>query len=930
MSWLQRPTVCYRQHSDNTMQNGLRQAEDMCRVLDGFFAEPTLPEEARLAEPLVRYYTLLWLVWRLYRTGYEAAIPTYLQKAIAVTPETHPLRILRKWLFGLAGYAQAANLDVQALRACWPHFQTTLAVDSQAWAVYEEILERWLQAWPGDGLLLDPADDWVALANFASQIEPDERLPAAHVWAGWWLDVWQYYLAGNRPKARENLPLFSHLPGEEVIALAQASVVRRPNQITLPQIAEVWQDLTEVGLVRPSAQLDKTALYLTCFGQAMLGRHWRLAGSGLWCALRQGVTPAARKSWANFGQMGLRYVRNGRPHLEPKPASSEPPPSPTAAWLKGKSAYGLLLALLLLVTLLSIRWIIQDTRPQPFNDPYPFHTLRFADDLREQGLGQLFPLMGELTINGRPPLYQLLTVPALLFIERSLDAMLLVNVVSLMVLALAVFEMGKLGKNNLAGLLAAFIVVTYPPLINLAKMARPHAAIPAITAVCFWFLFALVGKRSVKLAWLFGLSLAAAFWIHPNLLYILPAPTLLLFLYMIFFQTVPAEASTPLADGRNRGFSRAVLGKLTDPFVLKGLLPAGLLVVGLTAVWYLPHRLDLQELAEGSAAAWDTVRYGFQQTPPTFWWYAQTMPGAISYAFTFLLAASLLSALLRRRFYPLLMAISFLLVYAGLGLRQGTFAWMNGAAMLPLAAVLTAIFWVDLIDYASERSPKTTLFHARTIPALLIGLLVLLAAVNYGIVNWGVPKGGEALARSLGVPLQTACGWRLVVAFCPDPPRAEDWEMAEILQSLLNEPDCRTAECSLTVVTESAGAISQTTLAYEHLQAFPDTPLLIVPIQDDGLTNINWLTTDYLIYIPQLANNEYATAVTQLLTHYPTNLEPKYEEVAQHALPRNWTAVLLKRTQPFTHPDAVQLIEALDIPSAEKAKLLETAAEIFN
>jgi glycosyltransferase involved in cell wall biosynthesis len=930
MTWLQRPTVCYRQHSENTMHNGLRQAEDMCRVLDSFFAEPTLPEEARQTEALVRYYTLLWLVWRLYRTGYEAAIPTYLQKVVPVTPETHPLRIIQKWLSGLVGFAQAARLDVQVLRAFWPHFQAVLAVDSQTWPLYEEILERWLQARPDEELLLNPADDWVALADFACQIEKDGRIPSAHLWLCWWLDIWQHYLADDRPQARENLPQFRHLPGEGVVALTQASMVRRPNQITLPQIEEVWQDVTAAGLVRPSDALDKTALYLTYFGQAALGRHWRLAGSGLWCALKQGVRSPARRSWADFGQMGLRYYRSGRLHLAPKVTPSEPP-SATAAWLKGKIAYGLLLALLLLVMLLNLQWISQDTRPQPFMDPYPFYTLKFADDLREKGMAHLFQLMGEASVNGRPPLYQLLTVPAILFIERSVDAMLVVNVVSVMVLGLAVFEMGKLGKNNLAGLLAAFIVVTYPPIVNLAKMARPHAAIPTVTAVCFWLLFALVGKRSAKLAWLFGLSLAAAFWIHPNLFYILPLPTLLFSLYMIFFQTAPKRPQTL------KQLPAWFKTKLTDSFVLKGLLPAGLIALGLTAVWYLPHHHELLFLAEGSAADWRTVRYGFENVPPTFWWYAQTMPGAISYFFTLLLAGSLLSALLRRRFYSLLIALTFLLVYAGLGLRQGTFAWMNGAAMLPLAAVLSAIFCVDLLDFALQHSQSVLTQHkrlapflnAKSISALSIGIIIFFMAFNFFVVNWGIPHSARPIAQSLGMPLDSACGWRMVVAFCPDQARQEDWQMDEILQRLHKERECQTVGCSLVVVTESAGAISQPALAYQHLQNIPDTPLLIVPIQDDGLMNLNWLTGDYLFYIPQLANHEYATAVTHLLQNYPANLEPKYEEVAQYALPRNWTAVLLKRTQPITHPEAVQLIEALDIASSEKAKLLEAVSEEF-
>ena len=98
-----------------------------------------------------------------------------------------------------------------------------------------------------------------------------------------------------------------------------------------------------------------------------------------------------------------------------------------------------------------------------------------------------------------------------------------------------------------------------------------------------WLLLLLLKTRAVKIAWLFGASLAFGMLIHINFLFLLLAPTVIFGIYMLFFQENPRRPhdfnSTP----------QWVFMKLREPFAVHGLLPAALLAIGITAAWYLPH-----------------------------------------------------------------------------------------------------------------------------------------------------------------------------------------------------------------------------------------------------------------------------------------------------------------------------------------------------
>lgn len=591
--------------------------------------------------------------------------------------------------------------------------------------------------------------------------------------------------------------------------------------------------------------------------------------------------------------------------------------------VKGKYiALGLLIAVFCLINLI---WIIQDTRPQPLIDPYARKTLEFVDGLKIQGLSNLPQLVNNLGVGPRPPLYQLLAVPSVLVFGRSADSILLVNIFFLIVLLLSTYGIGKLAGNGKVGLLAVLLVATYPPIANLIKIARPHSILPACAALSLWLLLLLLDTRSPRIAWLLGLSIGFGVLVHPNLLYFIAFPSIGVGLYILLFQSEPA-----LPTGI-KNFPTWILDKARDPLVLKGLLTGCVIAVAIILPWYGANYSRFLNLLQHSAGHWSKIRYGFNNVPASFWWYALTIPGAISYLFTGLLAVSLVVNIIRKQAYPRLLAVFFVIMYAAIASRKGALAWMNAAPLLPVAAVLSALLLVEINNSSlSSRFPDSLKRLWRFFAGFLLIFFIGAAIYIFSVITWGIPPGYNSVIRALGAPLDTAGYWRMTVAFCPNPPRKEDWRMSDILQTILNDWGSRKRECSLAVVSTSGENFNQSTLKFHLVRDFPGATLKIESLERwDGHPRLNWLTADYLVNIPQLGRGSYSKKVVTFLEAPPTAFSQAHRKLASFCLPNNWTAILIKRTRPLSLVEAATSIKALDIPRDLKEQLFSRVTRIL-
>ncbi len=548
-------------------------------------------------------------------------------------------------------------------------------------------------------------------------------------------------------------------------------------------------------------------------------------------------------------------------------------------FIAGRAEHLGLAVLVVVVTLTSAAWNVQDTRPMPIQDAHIYLTkaLQFSDTIQAGAVTGSWRSVSRLGFQGRPPLYQLLTVPFIWLFGRSMDAALSVNLVFQAVLIVSTYGIGSLVKNRRAGLLAALLVAAYPPVLNLSRMYLPHYAAVACVALSLWLLLLLIQTRSVRIGWLFGASLGLGALVSHYFVLHLSVPTVLSGLYMTLFQTNPRW---PHSLGAAPSW---LLAKLRDTFVLRGLVPAALIAVALMAPWYLTNGLELFSILE-RIMEWEDVAVGFREVEPSFWWYALTMPGAISRVFAVFLVGGLVAGIIERRVYTSVLVIAVLAAYCSLSL-ETTWAWYRFAPALPAAAALTASWVVDVADWGfpsragkwraarvakvdrdkgqitvtqvgaaaltlrlptdhrlwdsieegrslqitpkAERGGKTRYILRRapersTASLVSMGLVLVcagVAAFNFSMVTWGVQPWSLPIAKALGAPVDSeTCLKRFAVAFCPNPARDEDWHVGDIVQIVLDDPACDDRRCHLEVVSvevEFRSAVFKQYLAQE-------------------------------------------------------------------------------------------------------------------
>ncbi|MCP4362631.1 MAG: glycosyltransferase, partial [Chloroflexi bacterium] len=314
MVWLETMTVDYRQHGASVTQNVSRQAADMSKVLHNFFQNPALPTHIQQMEEDVRSYTLIWLVWQLHRAGNdpEEMIP-FLQEVYEQGEHRPPAIAAQSWLVQLVGYAREEGLDLDDCRAFFPPIQQALEIDDREWAYLETMLNWWLGHWEmlHNGQLGDLVN--VQEVVYGSlHLEQNGHIRSSVEWAEWWLKVWRYFLPHENCGAGHQMQWFMDKTTAEIIDLAQASILYKPDKFEAWQITVFWYRARDCGLIRPSDKDVATALYLTCFGQAAMGKQWRRARHALWRAIRSSFHAGALTTWRDFLRQGRNYLRDGR------------------------------------------------------------------------------------------------------------------------------------------------------------------------------------------------------------------------------------------------------------------------------------------------------------------------------------------------------------------------------------------------------------------------------------------------------------------------------------------------------------------------------------------------------------------------------------------------------------------------------------------
>ncbi len=589
--------------------------------------------------------------------------------------------------------------------------------------------------------------------------------------------------------------------------------------------------------------------------------------------------------------------------------------------LATRGSLAALTTLIIIVTGINTLWIRQGHETIGM-DGYIYlgKLLKFIDNFSFQGISDLWQALEEMSFGGRPPLYHLLATPFILLFGRSANEVVLINILFTILLLASTYYAGFFVKDSRVGLLAAAFVSFYPPIIHLSRLYFSYFAVVACGALSLCLSLSLTRNRSLKIAWLWGASIGAGMLMHPSFLWIALAPTLIAGTYLLFFQTRPKY---PHGLKETPGW---LLGKVRDRFVLGGLLPGALTAAALALPWYLTAGIELYKFRQRTFSAdladfreFSARIFGFPEVDPSFWWYAQTAPGILSYPFSILAVAGMIYGLFNRRFAVWLVALTLL---ARLLLYFNRYVWWHMASALPAAAIVTAVVIVRI--------------RPRWLSAALAATALSVGIFNFAVVTWGVQPWSRPLASALGARFDPAtCVTRHTLAFCPGSftKDRQPWPMREILQRIHDDPDCRNRRsCRLLAV--HIGKMSISRIRYILLRERLDSKITIVSTDEESWGNqYNFralLNSNYLLYPNWKAPERpfYRRATVQFLNSPPNSFSDAHQEIASFRIFKNRSIKIIKRVKPLTSREAEDSVAALDLPDKYKASKYEMLAEL--
>lgn len=233
-------------------------------------------------------------------------------------------------------------------------------------------------------------------------------------------------------------------------------------------------------------------------------------------------------------------------------------------------------------------WIFVSTQVTILGWDRPAHltrTLIYNDMLQQVNLRSLFEV---LTWSwNRPPLFHLTAVPLYRFFGVSTDVALMSNAVYVTILLLSVYGIGRRMYNARIGLLAAFMVSTYPILFSISRMPYVDYAVTAMVALCIYLLVACSGFRHRGYSLLLGLVVGLGILTKWPFIAFSGGPLVYV-----------AARSGALWDVKASFVAKAEASSIARRLWASPLLH-GVIGLCLALIWYWPNRDRLQGFALG-------------------------------------------------------------------------------------------------------------------------------------------------------------------------------------------------------------------------------------------------------------------------------------------------------------------------------------------
>jgi tetratricopeptide (TPR) repeat protein len=566
-------------------------------------------------------------------------------------------------------------------------------------------------------------------------------------------------------------------------------------------------------------------------------------------------------------------------------------------------SYGATLIVVFFV-LTNLSWIARDTSPFLAGDSYVQATgvLHAVDDGWPTSAEDLSTSLRNLSHGGRPPLYQLATIPCVLFFGRSQDALLAVNLVLLPILMFGVYGLAKSIAGRSAGIVAMIVVASFPTIAQVTRSYRSYFGAYAAIAVTLCFLILMLRERRIRYPWAAASACSVALLMHPTSLRVLFVPMAMTWVWSTL---IPAENRESFRSGDVRS---RFMARLRDPFVFKGLLPAAFIPIFAAGWWYASFGRNLFHLYGIVNSGWIADYRGlktissFGERPADLRWYALTSPSAISLPLAVGLVLAAIFVLIRWKLAGRFLVVWLFTAYLVIG-SQSTLNWSYAGFAFPIVAAVLAC------GAAAIRSPRgrQIAFYA----------LVAVSLFNYSIVTWGWPSHPQNLSRFWGIGSEPCA-----VPLCPDPSFSGRWPFGEVVAAISEEaPTAPSAPVSAFVLTPD---IIPDVFNYTAVEKWPDkrirfigqqSPLWGIPFPIDVLLRSEWLIVRRPLI--EVCNgslrNFYQSAAACFLQDPPREFEAAHLLIGRYRLPDGDHLDLLRRKTPLTLEETDATLAGLDL-----------------
>jgi len=560
------------------------------------------------------------------------------------------------------------------------------------------------------------------------------------------------------------------------------------------------------------------------------------------------------------------------------------------------------LELLLLAFFLvgNLAWIARDTRPWRVWDCYSsaIHVMQALGQDPSHPVHGIGAFLSTISDAGRPPLYQLCTVPFVTLFGFSEDAFLVVNLALMAVLFIAMFQMGVEAHGRLAGFVAAIATVSFAPTVHFLHQYRAYNGAFAGIAVTLWALMALINRRRIWTAWAAAVAATAAIMMHPVASYVLLVPMATTWIWMFLRPEVPTGNHQPSS------ITNSHRSKLRTPLFLKGLLPSAGIPLLITLLWYglfggyLLRYFD--ELHSSWLAAYrgaTRVTWTFKEIPADWLWMAKTSVYHITSVLALLTISFSLVLLFKGETRERFVVGWLVAAYLAVAMIPRELSWQYGAFALPLFGVILGL---GAVSFAKRR----TRYAFAT-------MVIAASALSFSMMTLGAPKLPTVVQRYLGM------SGRGGLTLYRNPPVTAYYPIDDALNVIIGSEkpgEVRRTAALFAGPPEFAKAAHFRLLRFHPDKCFRLTgvtsPVFGHPFPFRALMKSRWL-----VYLTKPANwNIYRRALARLFETPSPIVADSYKRVQTFPWPGGRRLVIYRRTRAVSVNEIDLVVKTLSLP----------------